>query len=130
MTNEQKERLTQIAQAAVNEMSADDKKLVRECAKELGVEIKNTRCKSCMKDAAILCVLKIREQEKEQEKEQAAKDERKFVLKKGVDVIFGYPNGVRINELTLTDELACKIMKKGFPTELFEKYEDNGNDEI
>ena len=44
-----------------------------------------------------------------------------FVLRAGVDVFF---RNIRINEATMTDELARDILKKGFPKRFFTKLDD------
>lgn len=46
------------------------------------------------------------------------RSDRQYVLKKGVDVLF---NGLRINDATLTDELAAQIIEQGFATYWFAK---------
>ena len=51
----------------------------------------------------------------------SATPEQKFELKKGVDVIFA---GMRINDATLTDDLARKIIKLGFNKRYFAKLDD------
>lgn len=96
------------------EITAEDRAFLREVAPQLGVEIKNTRCKDCYADAAILCVLKCREQLQPEEDE----DGRQYVLKKGVDLYFGT---IRVNEVTLTDELAERIISQGFEKKYFAK---------
>ena len=97
-------------------ITAEDRAFLREVAPQLGVTIKNTRCKDCYTDAAILCVLKCREQLQPEKDE----DGRRYVLKKGVDVYFGT---IRVNEVTLTDELAERIIAKGFERKYFVKCE-------
>jgi hypothetical protein len=55
-----------------------------------------------------------------QEDEQPVADGRAYVLRKGVDVIFG---GIRINEATITDDLARKVLARGFERKYFVKCE-------
>lgn len=98
-------------------ITTEDRAFLREVAPQLGVTIKNTRCKDCYTDAAILCTLKCRELIEPKENEN---NERRYVLKKGVDVYFGT---IRVNDVTLTDELAERIIAKGFERKLFEKCE-------
>lgn len=119
MTNEDKQQLQVIALKKAGEITPEDRELLKRAGDELGIKVKNTRCKSCWQDMAIECALKVREREPKQE----AEPERKYVLKKGVDVLFGYPHGIRVNELTLTDELAEKLIAKGFSKNFFEKCE-------
>lgn len=94
----------------------DDRAFLREVAPQLGVTIKNTRCKDCYTDAAILCVLKCREQLQPEQDE----DGRRYVLRKGVDVYFGT---IRVNEATITDELAARLIERGFERKFFVKCE-------
>ena len=79
----------------------------------------NKKCSSCYSDAILILIKKITE-ENLPKKETATTDNRKYVLKSGVDVWFG---SVRVNAITLTDDLAEKIIAKGFPVRYFEKYE-------
>lgn len=99
-------------------ITAEDRAFLREVGPQLGVEIKNKRCKDCYTDAAILCALKCRELLTEPKEKET--DGRRYVLKKGVDVYFGT---IRVNEVTLTDELAERIIARGFERKLFEKCE-------
>ena len=78
----------------------------------------NKKCSSCYSDAILILIKKITE-ENLPKKETATTDNRKYILKSGVDVWFG---SIRVNAVTLTDELAEKIIAKGFPTRYFEKY--------
>ena len=79
----------------------------------------NKKCSSCYSDAILILIKKITE-ENLPKKETAITDSRKYILKSGVDVWFG---SVRVNAVTLTDELAEKIIAKGFPVRYFDKYE-------
>lgn len=79
----------------------------------------NKKCSSCYSDAILILIKKITE-ENLPKKETATTDSRKYILKSGVDVFFG---SIRVNAVTLTDELAQRIIAKGFPTRYFEKYE-------
>jgi hypothetical protein len=45
-------------------------------------------------------------------------DERRYILKPGVDVFFG---NIRVNETTITDELAEAILARGFERKFFAK---------
>lgn len=100
-------------------LTTNDKDFVVHMCKFWGVPFqpKNTRCRSCYQDAAMSCIQKIKNA---RAKDIAKKDERRFVLKPDVDVFFG---NLRINEATLTDELAEKIIAKGFETKYFVKCE-------
>lgn len=79
----------------------------------------NKKCSSCYSDAILILIKKITE-ENLPKKETATTDNRKYILKSGVDVWFG---SIRVNAVTLTDELAEKIIAMGFPTRYFDKYE-------
>ena len=81
----------------------------------------NKKCSSCYSDAILILIKKITEENlPKKETETATTDSRKYILKSGVDVWFG---SIRVNEVTLTDDLAEKIIARGFPTRYFEKYE-------
>ena len=116
MTQEEKDRLRSILNAGAKGMTADDRAFVRELAKENGIEIKNTRCKDCYLDAAV-ALLRLDREKKTAESEQET-DERRYVLRPGVDVYFG---SVRVNAETLTDELAERIIARGFEKKFFVK---------
>ena len=79
----------------------------------------NKKCSSCYSDAILILIKKITE-ENLPKKETATTDNRKYILKSGVDVWFG---SIRVNAVTLTDELAEKIIARGFPVRYFDKYE-------
>ena len=78
----------------------------------------NKKCSSCYSDAILILIKKITEENLP--KKETATDNRKYILKSGVDVWFG---SIRVNAVTLTDDLAKKIIARGFPTRYFEKYE-------
>lgn len=79
----------------------------------------NKNCSSCYSDAILILIKKITE-DNLPKKKTATTDNRKYILKSGVDVFFG---SIRVNAITLTDELAERIIARGFPTRYFEKYE-------
>lgn len=99
-------------------MSAEDRSFVREIAPEFGVEIRNTRCKDCYVDAATLCLIEARKRIAPEQKPE--EDKRKYILKAGTDVYFG---SVRVNEATITDELASRLIERGFERKFFVKCE-------
>ena len=115
MKEEQKERLRAIAQGNPQSMTKDDRDFVKACADELGVKIKNASCRSCYYDAALECVVRINEK---QEEIAAETCDRRYILRKGVDLLFG---DIRVNAATMTDELAERIIARGFETKYFEK---------
>ena len=79
----------------------------------------NKKCSSCYSDAILILIKKITEKNLPKT-ETATTDSRKYILKSGVDVWFG---SIRVNAVTLTDELAQRIIARGFPTRYFEKFE-------
>ena len=115
MKEEQKERLRAIAQGNPQSMTKDDRDFVKACADELGVKIKNIRCRSCYYDAALECVVMINEKSEEKASET---DDRRYILRNGVDLLFG---DIRVNAATMTDELAERIIARGFETKYLEK---------
>ena len=116
MTQEQKDRLREIVNAGAKGMTSDVRAFVRKLAKENGLEIKNTRCKDCYFDVAVN--LSWLEKEKEIGAGAEENADRRFVLRPGVDVYFG---SVRVNADTLTDELAERIIARGFEKKFFAK---------
>ena len=80
----------------------------------------NKKCSSCYSDAILILIKKITEENLPKKETTATTDNRKYILKSGVDVWFG---SIRVNAVTLTDDLAEKIIAKGFPTRYFEKFE-------
>ena len=81
----------------------------------------NKKCSSCYSDAILILIKKITEENlPKKETETATTDNRKYILKSGVDVWFG---SIRVNAVTLTDDLAEKIIARGFPTRYFKKIE-------
>ena len=81
----------------------------------------NKKCSSCYSDAILILIKKITEENlPKKETETATTDSRKYILKSGVDVWFG---SIRVNAVTLTDDLAQRIIARGFPVRYFDKYE-------
>ena len=115
-------RLQQIANKPAKELTADDRDLVRECAKAFGIPLDpQTRCKDCYKDAAVACYNAIKEDTAPAEAEKPAeKSAPRYVLRAGVDVYFGK---IRVNAATISDELAEQIIAKGFDRKFFVKCE-------
>lgn len=98
-------------------LSKKDKAYIEGLCTEYDVKL-NKNCSSCYSDAILILIKKITEENLP--KKETATDSRKYILKEGVDVWFG---SIRVNAVTLTDELAEKIIAKGFPVRYFEKYE-------
>ena len=99
-------------------LSKKDKTYIEGLCIDYDVKL-NKKCSSCYSDAILILIKKITE-ENLPKKETATTDSRKYILKSGVDVWFG---SIRVNEVTLTDELAQRIIARGFPTRYFDKYE-------
>ena len=99
-------------------LSKKDKTYIEGLCTDYDVKL-NKKCSSCYSDAILILIKKITE-ENLPKKETATTDNRKYILKSGVDVWFG---SIRVNAVTLTDELAEKIIARGFPTRYFDKYE-------
>ena len=99
-------------------LSKKDKSYIEGLCSTYDVKL-NKKCSSCYSDAILILIKKITE-ENLPKKETATTDNRKYILKSGVDVWFG---SIRVNAVTLTDELAEKIIAKGFPVRYFEKFE-------
>ena len=99
-------------------LSKKDKTYIEELCTAYDVHL-NKKCSSCYSDAILILIKKITE-ENLPKKETATTDDRKYILKSGVDVWFG---SIRVNAVTLTDDLAQRIIARGFPTRYFDKYE-------
>ena len=99
-------------------LSKKDKAYIEGLCSTYDVKL-NKKCSSCYSDAILILIKKITE-ENLPKKETATTDNRKYILKSGVDVWFG---SIRVNAVTLTDDLAERIIARGFPTRYFEKIE-------
>ena len=99
-------------------LSKKDKAYIEGLCSTYDVKL-NKKCSSCYSDAILILIKKITE-ENLPKKETATTDNRKYILKSGVDVWFG---SIRVNAVTLTDDLAEKIIARGFPVRYFEKIE-------
>ena len=99
-----------------NNVEKEEKPQLLEIAKSLDIPFKETRCKNCWFDLAIKCFDKIMKEEKKKEKVVKGR----WGVRENLDVVF---RGIRINEMTINDELAEDLIKKGFPQYLLV---DNG----
>ena len=97
--------------------SKKDKAYIEGLCTDYDVKL-NKKCSSCYSDAILILIKKITEDNLP--KKETTTDSRKYILKSGVDVWFG---SIRVNAVTLTDELAKKIIARGFPTRYFDKFE-------
>lgn len=104
-------RLKEIAAKTASQVTKSDKDFIREYADKYGVELPKDKpnCKSCYVDAAVMIYKAIKDAEPKP-------NDRKYVLREGVDVIW---RGIRINEASVTDELAEKWIANGFPSVYF-----------
>lgn len=98
-------------------LSKKDKAYIEGLCSTYDVKL-NKNCSSCYSDAILILIKKITEENLP--KKETSTDNRKYILKSGVDVWFG---SIRVNAITLTDELAERIIARGFPTRYFDKYE-------
>ena len=99
-------------------LSKKDKAYIEGLCSTYDVKL-NKKCSSCYSDAILILIKKITE-ENLPKKETATTDNRKYILKSGVDVWFG---SIRVNAVTLTDDLAERIIARGFPMRYFDKFE-------
>ena len=101
-------------------LSKKDKAYIEGLCSTYDVKL-NKKCSSCYSDAILILIKKITEENlPKKETTTATTDNRKYILKSGVDVWFG---SIRVNAVTLTDELAQRIIARGFPMRYFEKFE-------
>ena len=101
-------------------LSKKDKNYIEGLCTDYDVHL-NKKCSSCYSDAILILIKKITEENlPKNETETATTDDRKYILKSGVDVWFG---SIRVNAVTLTDDLAQRIIARGFPVRYFDKYE-------
>ena len=101
-------------------LSKKDKAYIEELCTAYDVKL-NKKCSSCYSDAILILIKKITEKNLPKKETATAKtDNRKYILKAGVDVWFG---SIRVNAVTLTDDLAQRIIARGFPVRYFDKYE-------
>lgn len=94
-------------------LSADDKAFIKNMSEQLGLAFTpRGNCKRCYQDQAVAIYKAI----KEHDAEQPTSDH--YQLRDGLDVIWSF-NGMRINESTITDEVAAFILEHGFPRKFF-----------
>lgn len=118
ITEEMIERLNELTKDANAQMSKEDKEYIAGACASLAIEFEpKSRCKDCYYDAAMQCLMKLREKKA---KDDAAEDERKFILRPNLDVYFG---NVRVNESTINDDIARKLIEQGFDKKFFVKCE-------
>ena len=115
------ERLTElrdIVNTSARNLTGAQIERVRVIAGELGISLPPKKsCKSCWVDTAVLCYRTLDNTTTADESADNT-DGRRYVLKPNVDLLFG---GKRINAATMTDELAERILARGFETKYFAK---------
>ena len=118
-------KLREIAGKSAKQVTNEDKYFIRDLAPRYGVELPKEKpnCKSCYVDAAVAIYKAIKDAQNAEQvnntqetKEPAKSQENGLKLKAGVDVIW---RGVRINEASVTDELAARWIANGFPKMYF-----------
>lgn len=114
MENEEiKKRIREIINTPASMLSNSDKDFLLKAGLQVGV-LKNGTCKRCWHDYAMQ-VWRALDAE-----HQEGQDTREYVLRDGVDVFFG---NIRVNDATLTDELAHYLVEHGFNRKYFKKCE-------
>lgn len=112
-----KEQLRAIANTPARNLSKEQREFIRQTAVKLGMELpKKASCNSCWLDLAVELYNTI--EAEEGEKNEITSTERAYILKPNVDVYFG---SIRVNAATLTDELAERILARGFERKFFSK---------
>lgn len=98
--------------ATRNTFTAKERTFIKFEADRLGINTNLRKgCNNCYQDLAVQIY----------SKEKTDLSDKKFVLKRGVDIFFPKKN-LRVNAATLTDEIATQMIDAGL-TDLFEKYE-------
>ena len=111
-----KANLREILNARAADLTPEQKNEIREYANQFGVPTDNlqTNCGSCYHDLA----LKVYNAIVEQEGEKVKDEKKRYVLKPDVDLFFG---DIRVNAATMTDDLAERIIARGFEKKYFAK---------
>ena len=112
-----KNELREIVNTPARELTLEQKNRVQAIVADLGIEFERPKkgCGSCYHDAAMKCYNRATEM---QAAENETTDDRRYILKPGVDVFFG---NIRVNETTITDDLAEAILARGFERKFFAK---------
>lgn len=117
-TKEMQDRLREIVNKAARNLTDEDKDFLVFAGDQMNVQRGGkSGCVKCWHDFAMKIWNALQEQA-EPEAEAEEKEERKYILRKGLDVYFG---SIRVNEATLTDALAEKILARGFDRKFFVK---------
>lgn len=116
MQDELKNELRAILNTPAKQLTKEQRNLVHTLADQTGIAYdKSKRCGSCVHDLALQVYNEIEAAEPAPEN-----DDRRFILREGVDLIFG---SIRVNAATMTDELAERILAQGFERKYFVKCE-------
>lgn len=100
------ERLKEIVNKPANDITADDKAIIRSVAKLAGVKLPRARsCASCWVDCAVLAYVALKSQKS-----------ASYRLRDGVDIYF---NGERVNAATITNARAERWLAAGLPRTYF-----------
>lgn len=103
--------------ASKTRMTKSEKAFLIERAAEYGIEFtERVDCQNCYQDLA----LQIYQYEKMINPGVIPDDERRYILKDGIDLIIS-GTGERVNEATLTDEIAERLISSGL-TKFFSKF--------
>lgn len=120
----EKENIIEFLRYVVNrkQVRKEDREKLREFAIEYDVPFKEKNCNNCWIDLAVTIWKKIERAQKSKEGMGG-----RWSVRKNLDV---YYLGVRVNEQTINDTLAERLIKKGFPKNLLieNKNFENGKD--
>lgn len=104
-----KQKLEELAEKEVSAYTSEEKNFITELSDQMGVEFHpSKKCTSCWLDQVVLLRSILKAQE----------STCSYVLKPGLDFRW---NGLRVNNDTLTDEIAERLISEGLPTVLFAK---------
>lgn len=113
--------MKRIANRSASEITKDDKAFILAQCAEHGVKVKSKRCLSCYVDAAVELYRILTAESSQGDGEKIT---IRYRLKRGVDVTY---NGERVNAETMTDARAESLIRRGFPSSLFDI--DYGNED-
>lgn len=108
--NENELRELCVSVVKIGRTTQEQKNVIAEECERRNIPL-NRRCANCYVDAAAIIYAQLPKSDPES-------DGRQWVLRPGVDVLFG---GIRICDTTLTDALAETIAARGFDVKFFAK---------
>lgn len=103
----------------------ENRERLQAIADGFGLKVTNPQCRDCWRDLAVQCLATIKKAEAASEAASASSG--KWSVRPGLDVYFG---SVRVNATTLTDELAERLLAKGFPKHLLILNKGGQDDEV